>query len=75
MDKIVTATLVLQVTVKLKGESPRELEANLNDIIELAMNNGLITGESGMEVDDTRWHVLVGDEYEADSGDREEDEE
>jgi hypothetical protein len=63
MDTIVTATLVLQVTIKLNDEHPDAVRSHLNDIVEHASNRGLITGETSMEVDDIRWHVLVSDEY------------
>jgi anti-anti-sigma regulatory factor len=60
----VTATLVVQVSVRLNGENVNKLAEHLNDVVEHATNNGLITGESAMEVDNTDWHVLMGCKYE-----------
>jgi hypothetical protein len=60
----VTATLVVQVSVRLNGEGVNKLAEHLNDVVEHATNHGLITGESAMDVDDISWRVLMGCKYE-----------
>lgn len=63
MSDIVTATLVLQVTVRLAGETPKTLEDHLETVVSHAVGEGLITGETPMEVEEYTSSVLVSDVY------------
>ena len=57
--QIVTATLTLQVSVDLVDEHPVALKSQLNSLVEYALNRGLITGETSLEVSDVGWNVVI----------------
>ncbi|WP_304589961.1 hypothetical protein [Burkholderia anthina] len=59
MSETVNARLTLDVTYLLNREAPPELLARLERMCELAIGEGLLTGETAAEVD--TWSVDVSE--------------
>ena len=73
MTKAVTATLTLQVTYLLNGESKSLPQKYLDLLVHNATNEGLLTRDSAMEVATFDFRVMDGGEFLYDEEDVEPD--